>query len=66
MVATVREHLTRGMRFALRHITHPCWFVLSEAEALGAALTTHYPLGGMDAGMIRTTGFAPESAGAGD
>jgi len=65
MVATVREHLTRGMRFALRQITHPCWFVLSEAEALGAALTEHYPLGGMTPEMITAPGFAAGSAGAG-
>lgn len=47
MVATVREHLTRSMRFALRHVVQPCWFVLSEPDHLGEALMRHYPLAGM-------------------
>lgn len=64
MVATVREHLTRGMRFALRQLAAPCWFVLAEADDLGAALSQHYPIPGMDASTVRASGFAIESVGA--
>jgi hypothetical protein len=66
MVATVREHLTRGMRFALRQLAAPCWFVLADAGDLGAALSRHYAIPGMDASMITASGFAVDSAGAGD
>ncbi len=66
MVATVREHLTRGMRFALRQLAAPCWFVLADAEDLGAALARHYPMPGMDASMITASGFAAASARADD
>ncbi len=52
MVATVRDHLTRSMRFALRHIVQPCWFVLSEAETLGEALMQHYPMPGMTPSVV--------------
>lgn len=66
MVATVREHLTRSMRFALRQVVQPCWFVLTEAEHLGAALMKHYPMAGMTPAIVGSEGFVAESATAGD
>lgn len=60
MVATVREHLTRAMRFALRHVVQPCWFVLSDADELGVALMRHYPLAGMTPAVVS----APSGPGA--
>ncbi len=63
MVATVREHLTRSMRFALRHVVQPCWFVLAEADQLGAALMEHYPMAGMTPAVVCAGPVAFESAG---
>jgi hypothetical protein len=47
MVATVEEHLTRAMRFALRSLSEPCYFVLADPQRLGEALCERYPLAGM-------------------
>lgn len=67
MVATVRDHLTRSMRFALRHLFQPCWFVLSDAEQLGEALMAHYPMAGMTPAVVVGSGaIAIDSAGPGD
>jgi len=52
MVATVRDHLTRAMRFALRHVVQPCWFVLADADQLGVALMEHYPMAGMSPAVV--------------
>ncbi len=52
MVATVEEHLTRAMRFALRSLPEPCYFVLAQAQHLGEALCERYPLAGMTPGHV--------------
>jgi len=65
VVATVAEHLTRAMRFALRTLPEPCYFVLSEAQRLGEALCRVYPLPGMTPAHIgaqRTRAPWPEAA----
>ena len=61
MVATVRDHLTRAMRFALRQVVQPCWFVLAEPEQLGEALMRHYPMPGMTARCVLAGAWAPHS-----
>lgn len=48
MLATTRENLCRALRFATRCIPLPCYLVLSDAVALGAALERYYPLPGMN------------------
>lgn len=57
VLVTTQEHLTRAMRFALRHIPEPCFFLLAESDSLGIALSEHYPMGGMSARFIRGRGF---------
>lgn len=47
MVATTAEHLARAMRFALRMLREPCYFVIAEEQALGEALCRHFPMPGM-------------------
>jgi len=47
MVATTANHLARAMRFALRSLREPCYFVIAEEHALGVALCKHYPMPGM-------------------
>jgi len=47
MVATTAEHLARAMRFALRMLREPCYFVIAEERALGEALCRHFPMPGM-------------------
>ncbi len=68
MVATTAEHLARAMRFALRMLREPCYFVIAEEEALGEALCRHFPMPGMtpqhvSRGAMRTR-FGPDNAAA--
>ena len=68
MVATTAEHLPRAMRFALRMLREPCYFVIAEEEALGEALCRHFPMPGMtpqhvSRGTMRTR-FGPDNAAA--
>lgn len=53
VIATVRESLPRALRFVMRHVPAPVFFVISEPNPLGEALMKHYPMDGMDAGMLR-------------
>lgn len=46
-ICTAREHLARALRFSMRHLATPCYFVLATSEALGHALVRYYPVGGM-------------------
>ena len=57
VLATTQEHLTRALRFALRHIPEPCFFLLAESDLLGKAISEHYPMRGMSARFIRGRGF---------
>lgn len=52
VVCTTAEHLVRALRFCTWHLGHHCYFVTSEAEALGRALMAHYPLAGMEPGVV--------------
>lgn len=68
MVATTAEHLARAMRFALRMLREPCYFVIAEEQALGEALCRHFPMAGMtpehvSRGAMRTR-FGSDSAAA--
>lgn len=47
MVATTREHLPRALRFALRALRDPVYFVIAEAAHLGEALAQRLPLPGL-------------------
>ncbi|MHC4977144.1 MAG: GspE/PulE/PilB domain-containing protein [Planctomycetota bacterium] len=57
VLVTTREHLTRAMRFALRHISEPCFFVLTNADDLGDAIEEHFPMSGMTPQFIQGRGF---------
>lgn len=49
MVATTPDNLCRALRFVSRCLSAPCYLVLTEAQALGDALTRYFPLGGLTA-----------------
>jgi len=53
-VATIQAHLTRAMRFTLRHVGQPCYFVLTTPDGLAAGLSTHFPMDGVDARTIES------------
>jgi hypothetical protein len=52
VVCTTQENLVRALRFVGWRIGHETHFVTAEAEALGEALSRHYPMGGMSPGMV--------------
>jgi hypothetical protein len=52
MVCTTQEHLVRALKFAGWKIQAPCFFVLSDSQALGEALMQHYPMGGMSPEVV--------------
>jgi hypothetical protein len=52
LVCTTREHLPRALKFAGWRIQAACFFVLSDALALGEALMRHYPMDGMNPGVV--------------
>lgn len=47
MVATTANHLSRALRFIQNTLGVSTYFVLADANALGAALCKYYPLPGM-------------------
>lgn len=51
-IATTRAMLARALRFAVRVLERPCYFVLCDARELGTALETHYAFAGMRAGDL--------------
>ncbi len=57
MVCTTQEHLARALRFAGWKIQASCYFVLSEPLNLGEALMRHYPMAGMNAGLVAAKGL---------
>ena len=52
VIATSPKHLLRAVRFVSRCLTKPCYLVLCEDTALGAALEARYPLAGLTADAI--------------
>lgn len=51
-IATTRAMLARALRFAVRVLERPCYFVLCDAEDLGHALERHFAFAGMRAGDL--------------
>ena len=45
---TSQDHLARALRFAGWSMAEPVSFAICSPEALVAALSTHYPIAGMD------------------
>lgn len=54
-IATTRAMLARALRFAVRVLERPCYFVLCDAEDLGCALERHFAFAGMRAGDLAGT-----------
>lgn len=52
MVCTTEKHLVRALKFAGWKLRAQCYFVLAEPQALGEALTRHYPMAGMSADVV--------------
>lgn len=52
LICTTREHLARALRFTTWHLGHHAFFAIAEADALGEALVRHYPIAGLDAGIV--------------
>ncbi len=57
MVCTTQEHLVRALRFAGWKIRAQCYFVISDSQALGEALTRFYPMAGMSPDMVSGLGL---------
>lgn len=58
VVCTTADNLVRALKFTGWRLGLPCYFVLSDAMALGEALMKHYPLPGMTAEMALARGLA--------
>jgi len=56
MIATTRDHLPRALRFAMRRFSEPVYFVIAEAQHLGAALAERFPMHGLTADDIEGVG----------
>jgi type IV pilus assembly protein PilB len=52
MLCTTQDHLVRALKFAGWRIKSPSFMVLSDALALGEALMRHYPMAGMNPGVV--------------
>lgn len=57
MICTTQEHLARALRFAGWKIQASCYFVLTDPLKLGEALMRHYPMAGMNAGLVSGKGM---------
>lgn len=53
LLATTSEHLQRALRFATQVIPVPVFFVITDAEDLGDALSRYYPIPGLDSSSVR-------------
>ncbi len=54
MVATTVHHLAKALRFASRCLTVPCYIVIAEADRLGEALVTYFPMGGLTPEVVES------------
>ena len=52
VIATTQGYLHRALRFATRVLDRPAYFVMTTEARLAAALSTHYPLGGMNSSSV--------------
>jgi hypothetical protein len=52
VVCTTQDHLVKALRFVGYQVKQPVYFVLSNAQALGEALMTNYPMDGMNPNMV--------------
>ena len=52
VIATTQKYLHRALQFATRVLDRPAYFVMTTEARLAAALSAHYPLGGMSASSI--------------
>jgi len=59
---TTTSHLARALRFVIRHVEAPAYFVLTAPGALAEALQRYYPMDGMDARTIEGRGFLRDDA----
>jgi hypothetical protein len=57
IVCTTPELLVRALNFTSSQIGGMCFLVLSEPQALGEALTTHYAMDGMTAQSLMSNGL---------
>ena len=53
LLATTSEHLQRALRFATQVIPVPVFFVITDADDLGNALSRYYPIPGLNASSVR-------------
>ena len=49
VLATTSHYLQRALKFATRVLDRPSYFMMTTEARLAAALSNHYPLGGMSA-----------------
>ena len=52
VLATTKANLPRALRFAVRVLGSPCFFVLVEPRVLGELLVEFFPMAGMTAGAV--------------
>ncbi len=52
VIATTQGYLQRALQFATRVLDRPAYFVMTTEARLAAALSTHYPLGGMSSSSV--------------
>lgn len=58
VIATTEERLARALRFTGWKVPMTCRFVLCDEDAIFDALSTHYPMAGLDADAMRTLRLA--------
>ena len=52
VLATTQGYLQKALKFATRVLGRPAYFMLTTESRLAAALSEHYPLGGMSAANV--------------
>ncbi len=52
VIATTPKHLRRALKFATSVLCRPAYFVMATENRLAAALTEHYPIGGMGTSTV--------------
>jgi hypothetical protein len=52
VIATTPKHLHRALKFATSVLGRPAYFVMTTDNRLAAALSEHYPIGGMGSSSV--------------
>jgi hypothetical protein len=52
IIATTPKHLHRALKFATSVLDRPAYFVMTTDNRLAAALSEHYPIGGMGTSSV--------------